>query len=154
MHGDKICRAKERLLDLGLGRIEEFRGLTESEITSLEESLGVRLPAAYREFLSEMGRSAGRLFLGSDAFYPTLRKLRGWANEMLRECSSQFELPNDAVIILIHQAYVFLFFRTSDGDDPPIYRFAERDELPTMVDQSFSDFLMVSVNACASMNGT
>jgi hypothetical protein len=38
----------------------ELRGLSPAEITALEKRCGVRLPAAYREFLERAGRGGAR----------------------------------------------------------------------------------------------
>ncbi len=151
MEQTTVQKAREILIASGMARPQEIRGCTESEIRAHEESLGTRFPKVYYDFLEKMGRSAGKLFLGSDAFYPTIVNLRCWAIEILQESSNGVQLPNDAVVFLMHQGYVLFFFRTSDGEDPPVYRIIEGDKVPQMMHRSFSDFLMQSVETCIDM---
>jgi hypothetical protein len=146
-----IVGIKRRLLEWGLADPPEVRGCTADEISLLEQANGVRFPNIYRDYLAEMGRSAGELFRGSDAFYDKLMHLRGWAKEMIDESASGFELPGDAVVFLMHQGYVLFFFRTSEGDDPPVYRLRETEKAATRVNDAFSSFLTSTVAACAEM---
>jgi hypothetical protein len=34
-------------------------------------------------------------------------------------------MPPDAFVFWMHQGYQFCFFRTSDGDDPPVYYYLQ-----------------------------
>jgi hypothetical protein len=146
-----VVAIKRSLRERGLADPSEIRGCTAVAISLLEQAYGLRFPEAYREFLAEMGRSAGELFRGSDAFYDKLVHLRGWAMEMIEESASGFELPGDAVVFLMHQGYVLFFFRTSEGDDPPVYRLRETEKAATRVNDAFSSFLTSTVAACAEM---
>ncbi len=56
-------------------------------------------------------------------------------------------LPEDAFVFFMHQGYHFNFFRTSAGDDPPIYRYLEGTDLETFPStySHFTDFLLQGV---------
>ncbi len=139
------------LVDSGAATPSDIVGCSDSDVDRLETSLGVSLPRVYREFLKTMGRSAGRLFVGTDVFYAKVGELKTWAEEMLQESSSSACLPEDSVVFLMHQGYVFCFFRTSEGDDPPVYRVLEGGAIPERPWESFTEFLMQSVQDCIDM---
>ena len=146
-----LAAAVSAIEDCEIARKDELRGCSDREIAQLELDLGIQLPCVYREFLLRMGRSAGGLFVGSDAFFPKLRRLQTWASEMLSEVKSPFILPTDAFVILMHQGYVCFFIRTMDGDDPPVYRILERDTQATLVSATFSAFLLDMIRECCEM---
>jgi hypothetical protein len=61
-------------------------GASEGEIEELKSQWGTReLPLAYVEFLRVMGRGAGRLLRGTDAFLPRIRQLPAFIAEFLAE---------------------------------------------------------------------
>lgn len=69
-----------------------------------------------------MGRGAGRFMAGSECFFPALLRLRAGVAELVAENPNDLVLPDDAVIVCFHQGYEYEFFRTSEGEDPPIYQ--------------------------------
>lgn len=95
------------------------------EIEFLEEKLNCALPGAYKEFLQWMGHGAGMFLAGTDIFYEYILKIQAWAKESLVETNFPKPLPDDAVVFMMHQGYQFMFFRTSDGENPPIYYYHE-----------------------------
>lgn len=151
-HSVSMELIRKSLIESGLAHSEEIRGCTETEVEQLQTRLAVRFPKVYRDFLLQMGYSAGRLFIGSDVFYPRTGNLRTWADEMLRESECHLTPPEDAVFFLAHQGYVFFFFRTSEGDDPPVYRILEGEEKPQKMKDHLSVFLLDSVNNYVGMS--
>lgn len=107
------------------GRFVELKPCTEEEVKALEVSLVCRFPEAYREFLLWMGHGAGTFLQGTDIFYEHVPKIQGWAKELLIENNFPQPLPDDAFIFMMHQGYQFMFFRTLESDDPPIYYYHE-----------------------------
>ncbi len=102
---------------------------TEQQIAQLEQQYHLTLPAAYKEFLRWMGNGAGRFMAGDAAFYDALPQLRAFALEMLAENHVPQRLPDDAFVFSMHEGYQFLFFRTSEGDNPPVYWYGEGEPL-------------------------
>jgi hypothetical protein len=141
-----IADIVETIVLSGLASEAELQGCTEAELTHLESTLGLGLPRAYREFLLRAGRGAGRLFRGTDVFYPTLLNLREWADELLEEDSGRFVIPADAVVIGMHQGYQFLYLRVGEGDDPPVYRYVEGQEDSEKIADAFSRYLADAVD--------
>ncbi|MCU0546647.1 MAG: SMI1/KNR4 family protein [Oscillatoriaceae cyanobacterium Prado104] len=98
---------------------------TKEQIYSLERRSGLTLPIAYKEFLLWGGVWAGGLFIGSNCFYDSLPELRKAAEELLESDEFPEPLPEDAFVFFMHQGYIFWFFKTSEGDDPPVYGYEE-----------------------------
>src|SRR5579859_3278188 len=124
---------------------------TEEEVHALEQKCHCSLPEAYKEFLLTMGKGAGNFFVGSDIFYHDLDGLREVAIEILTEVGFPQKLPKDAFVFFMHQGYLFNFFLTSDGDDPPIYRYLEGTDVETfpLIYDHFTDFLLDEIRTQA-----
>ena len=141
----------ERILDeINKQRIpnpQKFVPCTEEEVIRLEQVTHLSLPLAYKEFLRTMGNNAGTLLAGSDWLYPRLLRLQEGAREMLVEDNSLLQLPDDTFVFYMHQGYVFGFFRTSEGDDPPVYRYHEITDKEKFfrLYPSFTEFLLDSI---------
>ena len=123
---------------------EELRGLARVAIDQIEADQGAQLPRRYRSFLEVAGGGAGRLWVGSDAFYPAVLGLKIAAQDLLHENGQPFRLSSDAVVFLMHQGYQF-FFLVGAGDDPPVYGYVEGEAGPEEVAPSFSAFLRRAV---------
>lgn len=140
-----IDQLEKRMIAVGLADPSEIHGCSPQEVDQLEANLHVEFPLVYREFLLRMGRRAGSVFAGTDVFLGRLPELREYANEILNESSSPFNLPVECHVFLVHQGYVFMYFPTSEGEDPPVYRFVPGDQWPKRTDVSFLEFLTTSV---------
>src|SRR5438552_3435030 len=100
-------------------------GCFAKDIQLLEKKIGQRFPAAYCEFLIWMGTEAGPFLRGSNCFFRHISTLRQAASEVLQENKFPKSLPDDAVVVWMHQGYQFLFIRTGEGDDPPVHWYHE-----------------------------
>ena len=108
---------------------EDIVGCSDEEVRGLEDRFGVHVPAAYREWLLWMGHRAGGFLRGTDVFYDSdLPSLKEGALELFHENEMDGALPADALVFYLHQGYVVQFMRLSEGDDPPIYGYAEGKE--------------------------
>jgi hypothetical protein len=92
---------------------QPVQGLTDNEMQEIQIDQGLEaLPACYREFLRRMGRCAGQLLIGTDAFHPALLGIRADALE------------------------------TASEDDPAVYLYQEGDTGTRKRWTSFSAFLL------------
>jgi SMI1 / KNR4 family (SUKH-1) len=100
----------------------DSRGCSPEEITNVESDQGIRLPPNYRRFLELMGRDGGGLVGGSDLCCPDMLGLRQNAIDLLAENESVLQLPEDAVVFMMHQGYQFMYLQ---GDDPRVHWWTE-----------------------------
>ncbi|HJP77251.1 MAG TPA: SMI1/KNR4 family protein [Pseudonocardiaceae bacterium] len=131
-----------QLLATGRPSHGAVKGLTESELSDLENGLGVpRLPGAYREFMRLMGRGAGRLLAGTDAFYPEIVEYQEEARDLLNESPINDSLVKDALIFAIHQGYQVYWMSDVSSDDPPVLMYQENQDNVSFEWDSFTDFV-------------
>jgi hypothetical protein len=134
------------LVETGLATPDQIRGCMEDEVLEIEEKFGVELPRSYRDFLLVMGKGAGSLFVGTDFFYPRLLEVREGADELLLETKSSFQIPDNSFVFSLHQGYVFDEYFLLTSDDPPVFLFMELDTNATLLVESFTEFLLQTVN--------
>ena len=121
----KLTKSKTKFNSYGGIITNKTQPCTEEEVRLLENNLKCRFPEAYREFLLWMGHGAGTFLQGTDIFYEHVQRIQKWAKELLSENSFPKSLPDDAIVFMMHQGYQFMFFRISEGDNPPIYYYHE-----------------------------
>ena len=103
-----------------------IQGLTNNEIREIQADQGVEtLPAYYWEFLRRMGRCAGKLLIGTDAFYPALLGMKRDVLELLRENAASQLIDDKAVVIGMHQGYQAYWLETAHEDNPQVYLYQE-----------------------------
>jgi hypothetical protein len=142
-----IERILAEMKALGVLDTHKLLPCTEEEVYALEQKTHHSLPRAYKEFLLTMGKGAGDLLVGSDFSYEQIEDLQEAAVEMLSEDGFAQKLPEDAFVFFMHQGYHFNFFRTSAGENPPVYRYLEGTDLETflLTYSHFTDFLLQGV---------
>ncbi|NJN72899.1 MAG: SMI1/KNR4 family protein [Limnothrix sp. RL_2_0] len=135
-------------LDFLKNNLEENRPCSSSEIKELEKQLNICLPKIYVDFLLILGRGTQDFWKGEDCFFKHLPTLQIWARELLDEDKSLVKLPSDAFVFFMHQGYQFSFFKTSEGQDPPIYHYSEGQNKKHFIQihNRFSDFLEAEIN--------
>lgn len=141
-------QAKDLLADANFVRGSELSPCTPEEVRTLEEHIAHTLPQAYREFLLWMGHGAGPFLRGTSVFYGDLPDQGEAAEELLQENAIEAVLPKDAFVFYMHQGYQLMFFRLSEGDDPPVYYYGEGESLKSfkLLYPKFSVFIMTEIN--------
>ena len=116
---------------------------TEEEIYVIESSLQLSLPDAYKEFLLWGGNWVRGFMEGSSCFFKSLLNIQEIAIELLEENQFPESLPSDAFVFFMHQGYYFMFFKTSKGNNPPVYSYLDGQALLTFKNEypSYSYFL-------------
>lgn len=147
---DIAVEIKRRLLALQADSEQDLEGARDEEIQELERYAGGCLPSVYKQFLKQLGRSAGELLRGSE--YSVSQRfhlhLREHAEELLVRCKAPFVLPRTAFVFLMSQGYQFSFFHIDRGDDPGVYHYLEGDPTPSLLDASLSGYLRRCIEAC------
>lgn len=121
-------------------------GCTEAEIAQIRLHFGGHdLPKVYEEFLRVAGRGAGRLFQGHHIYYPDLLHLQNAAKRLLIANGGTLSLPENAMVFLMHQGYMFHFILPTD-EDPQIFTYVEGTNTDAFsCAGSFSRFLELSI---------
>lgn len=132
-------------------------GCTPEEIERVRRDQGVHLPRSYELFLALLGRDGGGLMGGTNVCYREIAGIRREAIAILDDIRADrvgrvevFRLPDDAVVISMHQGYAFEFVRSSLGDDPPVEWWAEGSGTPahsTVGFSSIADWLEAHENS-------
>lgn len=130
---------RDILIAKGAASSGTLAGLSEDEICGVENRTHLSLPKAYKDFLADAGRSAGRLAEDLDFFYPVNLELRAEAEELILEEDGDYILPPDAFVFCGYQGFDYYFFVCGE-DDPPVWRVLEYNLPPKKVAESFSDF--------------
>ncbi len=116
--------------------------MEESSINQIIQTYG-KLPEAYIEFLQTMGDGTGDRFLsGYSCFSNEIFSLKDWALEILCENGDTAFLKKSDYVFMMTQGIVFWYFDINDGDDPPVYEYAEYSSAKGhMVCNHFSVFI-------------
>jgi hypothetical protein len=116
--------------------------LEPERVKALEHELGLPLPAAYRAYLLLAGAYPPASLVGSDCHDHYLLELRANAQRLLIECGAQFQLPENAVVFLMHQGYQFLYCEAGiQLVDPEVWYYREYEPRPKLLFQRFSDWV-------------
>ncbi|MBD2019532.1 SMI1/KNR4 family protein [Leptolyngbya sp. FACHB-36] len=123
-----LDKAKESFTRLSqISRVSrEACPCTLDEVQELENSLGLPLAKAYKEFLLWAGENGG-YFSSDRANWQHVRRNREDALEIMQEDGvSEDLLPRDAIVFVVyHGGSRFAFIRASEGDDPPVHEYCE-----------------------------
>jgi hypothetical protein len=132
----------DHLINDVLATTQPPQGCSDQEIEEIMTDQKVdRLPRAYTYFLKRIGRGAGELLTGTDAFYPRLIGVKDAAIELLTEDGAPIQLPPDSLVIGMHQGYQFFWLPTVTQDDPKVLMFQEGDRTPRREWATFSSYL-------------
>lgn len=122
---------------------DHFEGCTDEEIEAIRLDQGVsRLPVDYAHFLRRVGRHAGLLLRGTDAFYPELLGIKTAAQVLLAENGLSNFLGTESLVIGMHQGYQIFWFPDVLADNPPVLMYQEGDQQSTMSWRSFIEYLI------------
>lgn len=114
-----------------------FVGCSDSEIADLERTFSVRLPEAYKDFLRVCGNDAGALL--NFCMYQCSGLIK-FIPPHLAELSPRFNLPAGN-FVFVWDNDIILYFDTTQGNDPPVWRYDEVDNKSEQVFMSFSAWL-------------
>lgn len=128
----------EYLILFGEADEDSIKGASLKEINKLESNLNIKLPEIYKQFLIKMGKKAGRYGRGEYMFINSLEQIQTNANNLLEDDKSElFPLTNNFTFFM-HEDYDFLFFPLNQGDNPPIYRYLDKNIYNDEIKTNFS----------------
>jgi hypothetical protein len=101
----------------------------------LERTNGIRLPEIYKNFYLQCSISLPSKLAGTD-LVNNRQELRQWAIELLNENNIEnFLCPNDFGFMM-HQGYMFYYFKADTDPDPIVFGYRE----PNVNPESFGTF--------------
>jgi hypothetical protein len=142
----KVVEAFSAIVQQGAIEKSNLIGCTSEEIVLVEQHFACRLPQAYKDFLVIAGRGAGKLFRGTDLFYPRVLALQSEALELFAGLDLLELLPNSAKVFSMHQGYEVNYFEPT-SDDPPVSQFVEGQTGVAVAWESFSNFISSSIQS-------
>ncbi|MBW8482282.1 SMI1/KNR4 family protein [Actinomadura parmotrematis] len=120
----------------------EVVGIGEHEVLEVMRDQDLdRIPGSYHDFLLLMGRGAGGLLRGTDAFYPQIIGLKEDSLEIARG-GSGVSIPANALVFAMHQGYQVYWMVDLVKENPRVYMYQEGDTSITREWPSFVDLLM------------
>jgi hypothetical protein len=117
----------ERLITGGIAGRSEICGCSGSDIRIVQDTVKLRLPGAYIDFLAAIGRGGGAFLRDHEIYFPQMLHLNAKARELLDDCEEgRLLLPDRAFVFFMRYGEQFLFF-IADGqsDNPPVLHYME-----------------------------
>lgn len=100
-----------------------------NEIENISE---IRFPKIYRDFYKLCENSTPKGMVGSDLFNK-YKELNNWAKELLEEDNVENFLEVDDFVFLMHQGYMFWYFKANGNENPKVYFYYEGQRWPKEV---------------------
>ncbi len=112
------------------------------EVTSLvniENQRRIKLPDIYKNFFEHCSFSIPHNLVGSDLInnQPNLNE---WAFEILEENNIENFLTKEDFVFIMHQGYIFFYFKADGNHDPIVFGYSEQENMPKS-HGFFSDFI-------------
>ena len=127
-----------RLETSKIAKESDLKGCSDDEIKALEEKYHLILPKAYKEYLTHMGRTSGRLFTHDHlaVFYKHVLNLtQEFLDDVVNEpddddyynAPDNVHLPKKALIISGRLGAWWLFILCNGDDNPPVWSIDENN---------------------------
>lgn len=131
------------LIRRGIATPEQIKGCSPEEVADvLAEKKDVSVPQSYVDFLRCAGRSAGRLFYGSDIYYPDCIGINSYAEEFARDDDPALKTEG-RFFFYVHQGYAFYFFHHNEDG---VWCYVEGDGEPRKYTATFVEFLKSAID--------
>ena len=126
----------QTLVDNHLATPDLIAPCSAEDILVIESKYSIKLPSTYKEFLLAVGRSSNRIFSDVILMYPAICSI----DDVMKSTLGDFQLSTNAFIFTLRND-LLLYFISTEGDDPPIYRYSQGDRAAENVFPSFSSWL-------------
>lgn len=101
-------------------------------LEEIEIAKGFSFPKIYKDFYKHCESSIPKGMIGSDLFN-TYKELNEWAIELLKEDNAENFLDNDDFVFMMHQGYMFWYFKANGKENPNVYLYYEGQLTPKEV---------------------
>ncbi|WP_064965755.1 SMI1/KNR4 family protein [Tenacibaculum ovolyticum] len=100
------------------------------ELNKLEKEQNLILPAIYKEFYKRCEESIPKGMVGTDLLNKR-KELKEWAFELLKEDNVNNFLTDNDYVFMIHQGYMFWYFKADGNENPDVYFYYEGSLQPS-----------------------
>ena len=110
-----------------------------NHIEKYENLKKINLPKVYKDFYKKCEESIPKEMVGTDLFnnYP---ELNAWAIELLEEDETEVFLDKKDFVFMMHQGYMFWYFKADGNVNPDVYIYEENSKAPKKL-CSFKQFV-------------
>ena len=110
-----------------------------NELTRIERERNILLPQVYKDFYNLCSSSLPQNLVGTD-LVNNYEELNNWAVDLLNEDKAENFLSPDHFVFMMHQGYIFWYFKADGNPDPTVYVYRENKLIPDAL-QPFSKFI-------------
>ena len=108
-------------------------------LKKIEQEKGICLPEIYKEFYRSYSVSMPENLIGTDLVHKH-SQLDEWAIELLEENGIPNFLEPGDFVFMMHQGYIFWYFKADGNPDPIVYSYHEADKKKKKLGR-FSEFI-------------
>jgi hypothetical protein len=109
------------------------------KLSRIENELHISLPEIYKLFYDRCSHSIPRNLVGTD-WDNNQSNLTDGAVELLKDDGTDNFLESDDFVFMMHQGYIFWYFKANGDTDPIVYSYHEGKMKPDNLGH-FSDFV-------------
>ncbi|MCD2259505.1 SMI1/KNR4 family protein [Psychroserpens luteolus] len=102
------------------------------KLDTLEKEGHLIFPSIYKAFYLECLKVVPKTLVGTDLFHDK-HELKAWALELLEEDNAEIFLTEKDVVFMMHQGYMFWYFKADGTKNPNVYFYEEMSLKPTLV---------------------
>lgn len=110
-----------------------------ANILKLEKERQIILPEVYKDFYNLCSYSIPNNLIGTDLLNH-YSELNEWAADLLEEDGIEIFLEADDLVFMMHQGYMFWYFKADGNPDPIVHGYYEGKLKPENFGR-FSDFI-------------
>ncbi|WP_299306930.1 SMI1/KNR4 family protein [uncultured Psychroserpens sp.] len=103
-----------------------------NHMDTLEKELNLTFPSIYKKFYLECLKAVPKALVGTDLFHDK-HELKEWALELLEEDDAEIFLTEKDVVFMMHQGYMFWYFKADGAKNPNVYSYREMSLKPNLV---------------------
>lgn len=111
-----------------------------NKLSSIENKYHILLPEIYRDFYNLCSSSIPAKLVGTDLWNNNRFDLNQGAVELLEEDGINNFLESNDFVFMMHQGYMFWYFKANGDPDPIVYGYYEGKFSPDNFGR-FSDFI-------------
>ncbi len=115
------------------------------ELSKIETKLNITLPLIYKNFYLKCLKSRPKELIGTDLFHDN-KDLHEGALELLDEDGAKNFLSEKDFVFMMHQGYMFWYFRADGNENPNVYGYFEQSLKPNLfsdLEQFLNDYMHI-----------